>query len=62
MALGLSEYVYGFKVTLTEDRGGPASVNVKNTREPETPSNGIGICATRRSAASVWSSHRRAYL
>lgn len=62
LALGLSEYVHGCKFTLTEEREGPASVNVKNTWEPETPSNGIGICATRRSVASEWSSHRCAYL
>lgn len=40
--LGLTEYVNRCKVALTEEKRGPAPVNVKNTREPETLPNGVG--------------------
>lgn len=45
--LGLTEYVNRCKVTLTEEKRGPAAVNVKSTREPETLPNGVGIHAAR---------------
>ena len=63
LALALTEYLNGCRVTLTLERRGPAPANVKNTpAEPETLPNGMGICATPGYTALELSSHPCVYL